>query len=203
MAEPAAVEGLGFYADLSRVHHVAPLAGQAMGQGFQELFTSQMAAVIPDSRFAYKRFLGKRRLKFRWELAHVPTGRQKATTFIWGGNCILRSTRHPREAWEFLKFLSGPEGAAINRKAGNGLPAFRPAAEEEIRRPSIAGVPAGDARFLEAVAYGRTAPNPPQFAEYSQLLTDLQDSFLADAPIDEACRRFARETDRLLASEVF
>jgi hypothetical protein len=102
-----------------------------------------------------------------------------------------------------LKFLSGPEGAAINREAGNGLPAFRPAAEEEIRCPSIAGVPAGDARFLEAVAYGRTAPTPPQFAEYSQLLTDLQDSFLGDDPIDEACRRFARETDRLLASEVF
>jgi len=203
MDEPAAIEGMEFYAGLSRTHRVAPLAGQTMGQGFQELFTSQTAAIIPDSRFAYARFLGKRRLKFRWDLAHMPAGRERATTFIWGGNCILKETRHPEEAWTFLKFLSGPEGAAINREAGNALPAYRPAAEEEVRRPSIAGAPAGDRRFLEAVAYGRTAPTPPQFAEYSQLLSDLQDAFLELTPVDEACRRFARETNRLLASEVF
>jgi multiple sugar transport system substrate-binding protein len=203
MAEPASIEGLRFYADLAQKYHVAPRAGQTMGQDFQDLFASERAAIIPDSRFAYKRFLGKRKLKFRWDLAHMPMGKQRATTFIWGGNCILKSTRHPQEAWEFLKFLSGPEGAAISREAGNALPAYRPAAEAEIRRPSIAGVPAGDQRFLEAVSYGRMAPFPPQYAEYSQLIGDLQDAFLGLLPVDEACRRFAADTDRLLASEVF
>ena len=53
----------------------------------------------------------------------VPAGTAaQATTFIWGGNCIFRKTRHPREAWEFLKFISGKEGAEVT-VAHNGADA--------------------------------------------------------------------------------
>lgn len=203
MDTPESVAGLQFYVDLAARHHVAPTAGQSMGQDFQDFFTSQMAAMIADSRFAYKRFLRKRKLKFRWDLAPMPRGKEQATTFIWGGNCILKSTRHPEEAWKFLKFLSGPEGAAINLEAGNALPAYRPAAEAEIKRPMDPNVPAHDRYFLEAVAYGRTAPFPPQYAEYNQAMTVLQDAFLGLKPVDAACREFASEVNTLLSAGVF
>ena len=203
MDTPESIAGLQFYVDLARKHKVAPLAGQTMGQDFQDFFTSQMTAMIADSRFAYKRFLRKRKLKFRWDLAPMPRGREQATTFIWGGNCILKTTPHPQEAWEFLKFLSGAEGAAINLEAGNALPAYRPAAEQEIRSPLDPSVPKNDRCFLEAVAYGRTAPTPPQFAEYNQAMTVLQDAFLGIKPVETACREFAAEVNAVLASEVF
>lgn len=203
MDSPASIEGLKFYADLSLTHHVAPTPAQSLGQQFQDLFAAQMAGIIADSRYAYKRFLRKKGLKFAWDLLPMPRGKEQATTFIWGGNCILKTTPHPEEAWKFLKFLSGPEGAAINLEAGNALPAWREAAENAILHPTDPKTPAHDRYFLEAVAYGRTAPFPPQFAEYNQAMNGLHDAFLGLVSVEEACRRFAAEVNHLLTSEVF
>ena len=203
MDEPAAIEGITYYANLALKERVSPTAAQSMGQDFQDFFTSESTAMIADSRFAYKRFLRKRKLPFRWALAPMPRGKTRATTFIWGGNCILRSTRYPEESWKFLKFLSGPEGAEISREAGNALPAYRPAAEAEIKNPLDPTVPGTDYLFLDAVAYGRTAPFPPQYAEYSQAMSILDDAFLGLRPMDDACREFAAEVNGLLAAGVF
>lgn len=203
MDSPQAIEGLTFYANLSLKEHVAPTPAQSMGQDFEDLFASQTAAMIADSRYAYKRFLKGRGLKFRWDLAPTPRWRTRATTFIWGGNCILRSTKHPKEAWEFLKFLSGPEGAAINLKAGNALPANKVAAEGEILHPSNANTPKHDRYFIDAVAYGRTAPFPPQIAEYNAAMADLQDCFSGIKPVDKACKGFTVDVNELLSGKVF
>ena len=81
--------------------------------------------MIAESRYVYKRLIAPRKMPFRWDVAPMPKRRQRATTFIWGGNCILKSTKYPRQAWELIKFLSGPAGAAINMQAGNALPAYR------------------------------------------------------------------------------
>ena len=203
MDEAAAIEGITYYANLALTEHVSPTAGQSLGQDFEDFFTSGMTAMIADSRYAYKRFLRKRKLPFRWALAPMPRGKTQATTFIWGGNCIMKSTHHPDEAWKFLKFLSGPEGAAISREGGNALPAYRPAAEAEIRKPLDTTVPATDHFFLDAVAYGRTASFPPQYAEYNQAMSVLDDAFLGLRPMEDACRDFAKEVNGLLSAGVF
>lgn len=197
-----AIGGLQFYVDLSLKDKVAPTPGQSLGQDFEDMFASQRVAMIADSRFAYKRFVSKRKLKFRWDAAPMPRGKEQATTFIWGANCIMKSTKHPREAWEFLKFLSGPEAARINAEAGNALPALKSAAEEAVKNPAP-GTPKHDRYFLDAVAYGRTAPFPPQFAEYNAAMVGLQDAFLGLTPVDKACRDFTKQVDALLHGEVF
>jgi len=201
------IEGLRFYVDLARRHKVAPRpgpgAGQSMGQEQSDLFASQRVAMIAESRYIYKRLIGSRTLPFRWDVAPMPARRTRATTFIWGGNCILKSTRHPREAWEFLKFMSGPAGAAINLQAGNALPAYRAAAVREIEHPSMRGLPNNDRHFLDAVAYGRTAPFPPQYAEFTEAMTLLRDAFLGLRSVNDACCRFADEVNTVLRSGVF
>lgn len=203
MDTPEAIGGMQFYVDLSLKHRVAPTQGQTMGQDFEDMFASQTVGMIADSRFAYKRFLKLRGLKFQWDLAPMPRGQRQGTTFIWGANCILKSTEHPKEAWEFLKFLSGPEGAAINIEGGNALPAYRKAAEEAVRTPMDPKTPKNDRYFLDAVAYGRTAPYPPQYAEYNAALTSLHDCFMDLKPVDKACRDFTREVNDILEGKVF
>lgn len=203
MDTPEAIGGMQFYVDLSRKHRVAPTPAQNLGQDFQDMFASERVAMIADSRFAYKRFLKKRGLKFRWDVAPMPTGRQQATTFIWGANCILRSTKHPKEAWEFLKFLSGPEAARLNTESGNALPALIRSAEDAVKNPTDPKTPKHDYYFLDAVKYGRTAPFPPQYAEYNAAMTHLQDAFLGIKSVDQACRDFTNEVNAVLEGEVF
>jgi multiple sugar transport system substrate-binding protein len=210
MDDPQSIAGLKFYIDLSLRHRVAPTPAQAMGQVMDTQFLAQRCAMVASSRYVYKRYLsggadgrGGGGLPFAWDLAPMPAGPAgRATTFIFGGNCILKSTPHPTEAWEFLKFLSGPAGAAINLEAGNALPAYRPAAEEAVLDKPDPRVPKRDRLFLDAIAYGRVAYAPPQYADYVNAMSQLHDAYLGIRPVDECCRSFTRQVNDFLSGGV-
>jgi multiple sugar transport system substrate-binding protein len=205
MDTPQSIGGMQFLADLSLKHGVAPRPGEHFGKPPQELFVSRSLALIADSRYAYKKFLpgkGRGGLPFRWDCAPMPRGKTRATTFIWGGNSILKTTRYPHECWQFLKYIAGPDGAAINLAGGNALPIYRGAAEAEVRNPSNTATPRNDRCYLDAIEYGRIAPYPPQYAEFSQAMDAFDDAFLGRASVADACRRFARDVNEALKVEV-
>ena len=66
----------------------------------------------------------------------------------------------------------------------------------------MVGVPAHDHYFLDAIGYGRIAPFPPQYAEYTQAMTLIRDAFLGIRSVEDACVRFTREVNHVLASGV-
>ena len=201
MDDPKAIQGLEFYVNLSVKDHVAPTSTQTLGQSFQEMFMAERAAMIADSRYAYKVF--SKGMPFRWDIAHMPKGPKcRATTFIWGGNSILKSTKHPKEAWEFLKFLSGREGALLNVKAGNAFPAYKKVAmSDKVLKSPLS--PPNDKIFLDAIEYGRQAPFPPQYTEFNQAMTDFEATWLGFEPVDETCKKFAKEVNAAVSGEVW
>ena len=204
MDDPRSVAGFKFFADLALEERVAPRPNLLELALFDERFASGQTAMIPNSRYMYKRFLKTRRLDFSWDVAPMPRGpAARATTFIWGGNCIFRGTKHPRESWEFLKFISGREGAEVTVAAGNALPPYRPVAEAEIANPRDQNVPKNDRCFLEAIAYGRVAPFPRQYPEFTSAMTPLHESFVGIGTPEQACVTFARKVNEFLASKAF
>jgi multiple sugar transport system substrate-binding protein len=205
MDSPESIGGMQFFADLSLRHRVSPRPGENLGQSGQELFATRRQAMIPDSRYVYKKFCaGKNRkgLPFRWDCAPMPKGKQRATTFIWGGNCILKTTRYPEECWQFLKYIAGPAGAEINLAGGNALPVYRAAAEAEVRNPRNPAAPKHDRYFLDAIEYGRIAPYPAQYAEFGQAMDAFDDAFLGRTSVADACRRFTADVNEALKVEV-
>jgi multiple sugar transport system substrate-binding protein len=205
MDSPEAIEGFKFYTGLSLTEKVAPRPNLLEPELYQSQFASGRIGMIAESRYIYKRFIRVRQLDFNWDLAPMPRGKSLATTFIWGGNCIYRGTKHPREAWEFMKFMSGPEGAEVTLDAGNALPPYRPAAEAEILHPRDPRIPANDKCFLDAVEYGRIAPFPRQYPEFVTAMTGLNESFIGvrtPSP-DQACRTFTEKVNAFLKAGVF
>jgi multiple sugar transport system substrate-binding protein len=203
---PAAIEAMEFYIGLSRTQHVAPVPTDTPDidqEKQQDLFASGRVGMIAESRYVYKKFLGKGALKFNLDAAPMPRGKSLATTFIWGGNCVLKGTKHPREAWEFLKFLAGPEGAKANRIGGNALPVYRASAEQEMAQPSFPHVPKHDRCFIEAIEYARIAPYPEQYAEVGLAMSDLQAAFLGHVLVAEACRNVTAQVNDVLSGKVF
>jgi len=205
MDSPASIEGMQFFADLSLRHRVSPMPGEHMGRTAQELFMGSQLGLIAESRYVYKKFLpgkGRRGLPFRWDCAPMPKGKQRATTFIWGGNCMLKTTRYPEECWKFLKYISGPEGAAINVAGGNALPVYRAVAEAEVAHPQNPATPKHDRCFLDAIDYGRIAPCPAQYAEFIEAMDAFDDAFLGRTSVADACRQFTRNANEALKIEV-
>ncbi len=201
MDDPKAIEGLKFYINLSLKEHVAPTSTQNLGQDYEQMFMAQRAAMIADSRYAYKLF--SKGLEFPWDVAHMPKGPAgRATTFIWGGNCILKSTKHPKEAWEFLKFVSGYEGALLNVKAGNAFPAYKKVAmSDQVLKSPIS--PPSDHVFIEAIEYGRQAPFPPQYTEFNQAMRNFEGAWLGYSSVEDACKAFTDAVNAAISGEVW
>jgi multiple sugar transport system substrate-binding protein len=200
MDEPASVEGLRFYVDLSARHRVARTpGGSGFGLSELELFTAQKTAVYAGSRYAYKNYLETMPLRFGWDCVPLPRGPAgRYTTFLWGGNCIMKGTRHPREAWEFVKFMSGPAGAEIMVDGGNGMSPHRPTIERAVARPRNPGTPKNDRLFLEAIDYARQAPVPTRYALFADANLAIRDAFDGRMSVEAVCRRYTDEVNELL-----
>ncbi|MEA2711795.1 MAG: multiple sugar transport system substrate-binding protein [Phycisphaerales bacterium] len=206
MDSPQAIGGFEFYTGLSLTEKVAPRPNLLEPYLYQALFASGRVGMIAESRYIYKRFLRLRKLDFKWDLAPMPRGPAgQFTTYIWGGNCVFRGTKHPKEAWQFVKYLTGPQGAEVTLDAGNALPPLRSAAEAEIARPRDGNVPKHDRYFVDAIAYGRVAPFPRQYPELMSAMTGLHESFLGEklGTPEEACVKFTKKVNAFLDAGVF
>ena len=206
MDSPESIEGFSFYANLSLKEKVAARPDLMEQEYYQSLFTAGRLGMIADSRYIYKRFLRVRKLDFPWDLVPMPRGpKAQATTFIWGGNCIYKGTKHPKECWDFLKFITGPEGAQVTLDGGNALPPYRPAAEAEMKHPRAADIPPNDKLFLDALTYAQQAPFPRQYPEFTNSQSVLNECFLGPelGTPEQACREFAKKVNQFLTADVF
>jgi len=193
MDQPEAIEGIRFYNDLAAAHHVAPGWGAELegvgGQGGSQWFVAGRIAMTAETRYIQTTF--QRITDFRWDVAPLPKGKRRATTFVGGVAGISARTKYPREAWEFLKFRTGEGGSTVLMRGGRGLSGYRPAAERAVVHPGQP--PEHDGVFIEAV----DDCHPPPFAtEHMRTFDHAQEelNLLAQGyrTADEACHNFAR-----------
>lgn len=131
--KPKAIEALQFVTDLAIQHKVSPnqLALRSLGMGSQQLFMSGKLAMYGSGIWETPIF--RKITAFDWDVAMFPKSPTGHRGFATGGSgyCILKTTKHPEEAWEVVKCLSGPAGQIIMAEEGLAQPANRVIAEGE------------------------------------------------------------------------
>ncbi len=101
MDSPEAIKAVQFVTDLVTKYHVSPRPGH-QHQDTLKMFKSGKLAMFPHSRPIVPAI---REIKtFQWDVAHLPTGKERVTLIGTCGYAISAQTRYPQEAWEFLKY---------------------------------------------------------------------------------------------------
>lgn len=128
MDSPAVVEALQFYADLYQTYEVAapPTDLEAFGGG-KDYFATGQAAMRLFGRWPQASYLSDPDLKDVLGVVPPPIGTEQATVIAWAGFGISAASAHKPEAWRFLRYLTGPQGA--EEWANWGLPAVTAVAE--------------------------------------------------------------------------
>lgn len=178
---PEAIGGLEFFADLIHKHKVAPTptAMGNLGMGAQQLFMTGRVGMYSSG--VWETPILRKIKDFEWDIVLFPKGPTGIRRFGTGGSgyCVLAGTKHPKEAWEVVKALSGDHGQALLAKAGLAQPAKRAIAEG----PAWAGDPQPPAHkgvLNEAVAYTVYEPFHPRWREIRELyITPAFDLILA------------------------
>jgi multiple sugar transport system substrate-binding protein len=124
----AFAEGIQFYADLVNVHNVAPTASEAQSMSTTDLFTSGHAAMALGGHWRFQTLERAKDLDF--DIGVLPTGPKghaAQTNIGTTGLAIASSSRRKQQAWEFVKFATGPIGQAVIAETGLFVPVLRSA----------------------------------------------------------------------------
>ncbi len=77
---------------------------------------------------------------FDWDVQVMPRGSVRHVTNMGAaGYGMSTNTKHPKEAWEFLKYIVSREGQTILATSGSGIPCLKSMANDPVwRRPNSA-----------------------------------------------------------------
>jgi multiple sugar transport system substrate-binding protein len=163
---PQALEGFQYRQDLMYKYKVMPSPSQlsAMGGvGASDLFIQGKTAMYMSG--IWKTPFFRETVKFDWDAAVFPKGPKGGRGYLisGGGYSILRSTKHPQEAWKLLTFLAGEDGQKALALTGLAQPAIKSIAQSSA---FLDGKPPVSKKFLlDAVNYGCFAPDTDLWQE--------------------------------------
>jgi multiple sugar transport system substrate-binding protein len=161
-----AIEGIQYRQDLIYKYKVMPSPSQlsAMGGvGAADLFIQGKAAMFLSGIWKTPYF--RETVKSKWDAAMFPKSPKgkKGYLISGGGYSILKSTKHPDEAWKLLTYLSGEDGQKMLARTGLAQPANRTIAESADfldNKP-----PASKKFLLDAVNYGCFVPDTDRWQQ--------------------------------------
>jgi len=202
--EPQAIEGMQFYADLIHRYSVAPspLTMTNLAMGDNKMFITGKLAMFSSGIWhtPYLRTVEG----LDWDVVMFPKGPEGVRGFGTGGSgyCVLKSTKHPKEAWEVIKALSGKRGQEMLAEKGLGQPALRSVAEGTSWALSPQA-PLNKSMLNEAVKYVTYDPFHSAWREAKELHITPQLDLIWNGKQSAAqgVSRFMTDVNRLLKEE--
>ena len=122
--------------EMTLKHKVSPNPNEQNQIGL-ELFMSGKVAMFFDGRYLASNIINRTRKladpskAIRFGLAPALHRKKRANIMSPCGFALSRGSKHPEEAFRFLEFITGPEGATRNAKLGWGIPAIKSVAESD------------------------------------------------------------------------
>ncbi len=123
---------------------------------------------------------------FNWGVCTIPNDKGEGNTKAVGGVTpvgIGAYSKHPEEAWEFIQYVTGEEGALVLAQTGI-LPGFSSDKIMDIfdaLPEKKAGVPASLSTYLNLDTYIIEAPMHPQGREISKIIDEEHDLIMTNS----------------------
>ncbi|GMA15321.1 ABC transporter substrate-binding protein (plasmid) [Deinococcus metallilatus] len=188
--DPRFRESLQFLHDLIYKYKVSPAFQAGAGES---AFVSQQAAMISIGHWPIASFVKS----FKdFDVAVVPRKTASNTVFGGEGNGILKTSKNPELAWEFIKELTSKQSQAELAGAGLAIPARRSAAS----LPAFLNFPANSGIFYGSAKTAVPIASPPNFSQVEDILMRNVTAYMTNnQTLDAALNNMDRELTRSLS----
>ncbi len=194
--------GLEFYSDLINKYKVHPTltAMTNLAMGVQGMFMTGRLAMFASGIWETPAL--RKIDNFDWDVAMFPKGPGALRAYGTGGSgyCILKDSKHPDEAFEVVKALSGRKGEAMLADTGLAQPAIIEITQSE--HWALNDNPPRNKRMLdEAMKYVVYEPFHPAWREAKELYinSELDLVFNEKKKAPDAVKSFIGKVNDLLA----
>ncbi len=197
--QPEAYEAIQWMTDLRQKWGVTPSPADQADMGTTGLWASGRLGMFHSGSWAASLIFKKRVTGFEWDVAPLPKGKQRATFMGGSAFAIVKGTKHPKEAWELVKFLTGPYLLGEWARQQQIMPSRRSVAESgaflNLNEP-----PEHRKVFIEAVEYGRTLPSVYSQQEMNDIISNsISMAVLARSSASAACLEVTPRVNEILA----
>jgi multiple sugar transport system substrate-binding protein len=143
---------------------------------------------------------GYNAVTFKWDVAPMPKGPAGAATSVNSAGFVLaQGSKHPDEAFEFIKFVLSPAGQTRLTELGFAIPVLKSVAESDtfLKQPG----PGIDQKvFLDSLAFARMKPVFKGYDEWSAAVGDgMAVIWTGEQPLNTTLDEVVQAADEVLA----
>jgi multiple sugar transport system substrate-binding protein len=167
LSEPAAAEGIQWCVDAIWRHDVAPQPATTQAEPNRVLFANGRLAMVWDGEFFRRYLFGPQTpqgVPFRFDLAQIPFAprtRKRFNVFHSLGLPILRDTKAPDGAWDYLRVFATKEAQQHITDGWGSRGGNQKTYEPWLRSNAGGGPPANYAAIVKSDAHGMVYPASP------------------------------------------
>jgi multiple sugar transport system substrate-binding protein len=188
--------GIRWCYDLVHKHHVTPLMTELPGMPLENMFlTGRISMLIHGAWWLTN---CRREPGLEWDVQLVPHGPNgPVTRATCEAIAMSASSKHKAEAWEWIRFVVGPEGQKIIAGSERGMPAMKAVCERLFPKPET---PQHEERFLEMMKTARSQRIPLTFVQNMTVINREWDlMLLGHRTPEQLAANVDREVNRIMA----
>jgi multiple sugar transport system substrate-binding protein len=196
--KPEGIEGLKFWTDLINVDKASPTLAQMTDTEAIDMFQSGKVAMLWEGSWNATTFANNDYLKDKVDVAALPKNKQQSVVIHGLGYALSSKSKHPKEAWELLKFLGSKEAMDIHAKTGVAIPAFTGTQDTWVNSFPKMKLQV----FIDEVKYAKPYPVSKYTSKWSsEESTILNKAWAGQVPVEDAAKQLAAKMNEALAAE--
>lgn len=148
---------------------IAPNPSVTTDMGTSDLFKTGKVAMCTYGRWMCMDF--KNIKDFKWDVSVLPHNKKQASDLLTVCYSISAKSQHPKESWELVKYLTGPDGETATAESGQAVPSIKSIAESDHFLKAKILPPMNAEAFVAGVPYSRAIPTNPVYSDINTVLT--------------------------------
>lgn len=156
--KPESQKGLGFYADLRKKYHVAPLKSQSASATMAQMFLQERLGMLLSGRWIVPKL--RESAQFDWDIARFPKGDEGSIVQTdASGWAISKSSKHKKEALMLINYLSSKQSSEKFAVSGLIVPARKDVSILDGQKPLNAKI------FTDIISNSKPTPVTKNYRE--------------------------------------
>jgi multiple sugar transport system substrate-binding protein len=194
--KPEAIKGIKCWVDLIEKGY-SPTYEQMTDTKAEDLFASGKVAMMYAGSWMAIKFNNSETIAGKYDVEILPKMENRATVIHGVSNVMYEGTKHPKEAWELMKFFSSKEAGEVLAKEF-----LLPAHEEALPVYYEADPELNLEAFTKQVEYSYMYPTSLDTMKWLKLQQEYTaKAWSGEMEVEEACKELAEKMNEVLKNE--
>lgn len=196
--DPKSIKGIQFWVDLIHKHKASPTLKQMTDTDPDAMFQSGKLAMLYAGSWSANGYHQNKEISDHVDVAVLPKGEKRAVMIHGLGNVISAKSKHPAQAWQWVKFLGSQQAQQVQAETGTVISAYKGTEQAWVQAIPAYNLKAYIDQLPDAVPLPRSVNTSAWTKKEAELLAQAWEG---TRPVEDVCKDIATAMNEALAKE--